>query len=828
MKKTALLFMLGILLFASGLVSAVTHDIDGEPDTCWEDQICTCTADVSEPSEEWYNPELVPIEWDYDYCSILDQEVYYRTSTNGVGEECNGGYYSIEELDNSVDREHDWLNADEDVSDLDGIYCACIYGEQTGSLPGVLDCSLGFMFDDNEPNSEIFFGDGTIYLDDDPYINTEIPVTVTCEDDESGPDTIYYNIYTEDEDGEWELVPGHEFSYEGYEVTFYFHEQSRHMVEYWCVDETGNEESPHNEQIVFVDTQAPVFIDKTVGEPNVPGCDEEWQSCDWYVTQDTEICLTVEDPEPHPVGGVKVWCEYSWWNETTQGRQEPFQLELDETNTGCFQYGQDSYHELYCWTEDALGNTDYDEQECTNGELNTGQLCEADIVDTQPPVIEKTITGPWFGNCPPENEGDECYVDTETRIMVDAVDPGPHPVNDVLCSYEYQTRCAEGDDCEETSGGSNGLLEVPFEISFPEESFHDLWITCWDALGNEVTDFESFIVDKTAPALNKTVGTPNFNCENDLFGKCEEGWDYIIPMDTPITMSCEDQEPHPSGVKELCYSVTLDGVLQDNPYQYWYYNYNWEGSYWNEETDSWCVPVDDKQEINIEFKETSEHQLDFYCVDNVDKQSTTDSETFKVEGEVVEIPIYKKWNLISVPFDLLNEDVEDVFSQLEEDGTHITEVWTYDEDGWHVYHSNISLPSDLETIEPGYGYWVHADCETNDEDELCDDLEVGGALLSAGPEVPPTRELQAGWNLIGRYYSVEEEQEAGCALSSLVDTSMGFPRWSSLWRYNAAGINDWFEGLNSWDWTYHGEGYWVEMDVEDLYSPATTCQNFWD
>jgi hypothetical protein len=123
---------------------------------------------------------------------------------------------------------------------------------------------------------------------------------------------------------------------------------------------------------------------------------------------------------------------------------------------------------------------------------------------------------------------------------------------------------------------------------------------------------------------------------------------------------------------------------------------------------------------------------------------------------------------------------------------------------------------------------------------------------------PPSRDLVPGWNLIG-YYGVSWEiyhwsdfdfvcgdafnfpdkwiygDKLYCALNSLIDTQEGYPRWSSVWSYiNCGNHKDAWLGLNTCadpddgiqvklSRIYAGRGYWIEMDVEDSYSPATTC-----
>jgi len=160
----------------------------------------------------------------------------------------------------------------------------------------------------------------------------------------------------------------------------------------------------------------------------------------------------------------------------------------------------------------------------------------------------------------------------------------------------------------------------------------------------------------------------------------------------------------------------------------------------------------------------------------------------------------------------------------------------------------------LEHIKPGWGYWVLA----ND----CTELKIGGSLFSP-VTTPSSKKLVKGWNLIGYYgtdwQDYDEDPLCGgwwrgfnspvyCALSSLVDTQQGYPRWSSLWTYinckceddkpcrcyceREYGTDECWVGLNACvtpgakDRMYAGKGYWIEIDVDDLYAPASTC--IWD
>jgi len=515
---------------------------------------------------------------------------------------------------------------------------------------------------------------------------------------------------------------------------------------------------------------------------------------DCHIDGVTEIHVTATDPDPHPVDDVQ--CE---WRYRV--------IELDGftcwNNVFPIQFPEECTHELQirCW--DALGNG-WDDQYWDY---------ETFYVDSSAPYTEKWYEGPQHSE-----QGYPKWINGVTTVHLDA---GDNP-EESICAVGVETTywrntlvddvycMSEASGCSVAQGsGEWNIYEGPFPKE--EESCHLIEYYSVDLLGNtETVNKQCVFVDLTPPEPIKEVGEPSHDCHGFwelITGKCEENWDWIITMNTSITISCEDQEPHPSGVKEICYRIELDGdavFQQGNGYQC-------SGDITEYQEETWCcVPVGDNEEVPIWFYEPSEHLLEFYCVDNVNKTSEPDSELFKVEGEAFTIELLKKWNLISIPFNLISNNIEEVFDQISED---VEVVWTYYGGEWYVYSPK--GPSDLETIEPGYGYWVKANEDTS--------LVVGGSLLAPGPGVPPSRQLQEGWNLIGHYGT--DEKEVYCSLFSLVDTTIGHPRWSALYSYDAS--SDQFNTLDVWDNTYPGEGYWIEMDVEDTYSPATACWGFW-
>jgi len=314
---------------------------------------------------------------------------------------------------------------------------------------------------------------------------------------------------------------------------------------------------------------------------------------------------------------------------------------------------------------------------------------------------------------------------------------------------------------------------------------------------------------------------------------------------------------HPVDHSRVCFKVEVDGEDKTSdycpPYDHGFIMPLCTGEEceddWEMENGYCCInaPVE-----SFYFKEETEHNLKFYCEDALGNKGREDEEKFKVEGVRFEIPLFKKWNLISVPFVLLNDTPEEVFKNTE----NVTSVWTYDPEhvicgqDWCVWSPG-DAPDNLR-IKPGWGYWVLAK-----GDDL---LVIGGSLMSPAT-IPPSRNLTKGWNLIG-YYGVSWElypymsdfdymcgdyfrepiqryvygDKSYCALFSLVDTQTGYPRWSALWSYlNCGGHIDFWIGLNAcpdsedhpilskFSRMYAGRGYWIEMDVPDIYAPSTTC-----
>ena len=469
-------------------------------------------------------------------------------------------------------------------------------------------------------------------------------------------------------------------------------------------------------------------------------------------------------------------------------------------------------------------------------------------------------------------EGDErCHkaymkwINFQTPINISAKDVEPHPSG--IAELKYRVTLADDKYCYNTKGWycrnaeGDGDWEVVdnyeegdwHTFNIEEESCHLIEIEATDNTGSKATHQQCVFVDNTPPESVKVVGEPKtmwdgedanfYNISDKCWGNESDSihcWE--VTKTTTINLTCEDPEPHPVDDSTLCFQVEFDGDDITEKYCHAQNERIEGGTKWDPHGLGYCcVP---NQVKHFQFMEESEHNLKYHCIDALGNHEELNEQKYKVTGTNLQIPLYKKWNLISVPFTLINDDPEEVFDDLE----NVDSVWTYDSVAGEWLKWSPGAPNNLDSIDPGWGYWV-----LMQDDEM---LKIGGGLMEPA-KLPPSKELVPGWNLIGYYgvswelypYMADYKYECGdywnteerlvygdkayCALSSLIDTQEGHPRWSSIWSYlNCGGHNAAWLGLNSCasegiqaelDRMYVGRGYWVEMDVADTYAPATTC-----
>lgn len=166
------------------------------------------------------------------------------------------------------------------------------------------------------------------------------------------------------------------------------------------------------------------------------------------------------------------------------------------------------------------------------------------------------------------------------------------------------------------------------------------------------------------------------------------------------------------------------------------------------------------------------------------------------------------WNLISLPVVPNNIAISNVLGDAE---ASIGAVWTYDPndsnavDGWLVYvPGNPEDTNNLDIITAGRGYWVSVTSNTT--------ISGSGSLLTVGPTTPPSRNLVAGWNLVG-YYQIpgENSSTANEAFTSLGGTA----GLSALWGFNNS------EGqYKSVTTILPGDAFWISLPSAKVYTPS--------
>lgn len=646
-----------------------------------------------------------------------------------------------------------------------------------------------------------------------------------------------------------------------------------HNLEYYCEDALGHE-TPVHVQYYKVDDTSPETTKTYIPEEYID------QATGYeYIDTVHEIELTAEDGgEICAIGVGEIQYRVSGalsdnFCQNCENWMSMLRPDIGPWNTyeGPFGIDEESCHVIEYRSIDGLGNTEEIEWQCV-------------FVDKSKPEIDKKYFGPYF-----DIEAQDWYaewINSETVVGITVTDPEPHPAG--LADVKYRVSLVDDEyckeyfredlyPCEEAEGIGLWMTVNPedfdyFEFQILDDSCHLIEVYAEDNVGKFNNHKQCVYVDNQGPDPLKTVGDPKIEWDGmdayyyDLEKFCETpGNCYKITTTTPIKMDCVDPDPHPVDHENVCFKVELDG--DDFTEMYCSEGY-YDGSLtYNEEMGKDYCCVEGTVDV-FYFHEESEHNLDFYCVDALGNKGDRDDEKFKVGGGKFRLELCKKWNLVSVPFVLLDNDIEVVFDDISEE---VMAVWTYDNGEWLVWTPGEG-PDSLSTIDPGWGYWVLMD--------NCTDLIVGGSLLSEGPNGPPSKDMTEGWNLIGYYgatsmytepqfegdgmceydcdmywdmygYDSYEDcvyEECGfwygeepvyCALNSLVDTQQGFPRWSALWGYyheceEECNTHGYWDGLNAccdscgfftWcpDYMEAGQGYWIEMDVEESYSPATNC-----
>ncbi len=166
------------------------------------------------------------------------------------------------------------------------------------------------------------------------------------------------------------------------------------------------------------------------------------------------------------------------------------------------------------------------------------------------------------------------------------------------------------------------------------------------------------------------------------------------------------------------------------------------------------------------------------------------------------------WNLISIPVDVPDESIPAVL------GTALSSVDTIyryapeisnANGGWAVYQAKHPELSSLTILQPGFGYFVKTNASTS--------VNVNGTLFT-GTQIPPSRKLGSGWNLVGVFGGTADHSED----IDTVFSSIGFSGvdYLALWKMDPLT-----QSFTTTDTASPGDAFWMLLDAPHSYGPST-------
>ncbi len=476
------------------------------------------------------------------------------------------------------------------------------------------------------------------------YLTSSSTITLDCQDADPHPvggEILHWEMYWS-----WNNLESWTLMGSGSEISghkeFTQLSDSYHKFVYWCEDALGNEEASVTE-IDAVDNEAPT-IKKTVKGPYYGNCPPKPILSETFCVTggdecpppqdecylDTASSIEVEsiDSDPHPVGLDEC---YWWYYLTEEGDTAPTRYPIEGSyDTFPIILPEESQHELHIVCEDLLGNSYED--------------IETFLVDKTPPITTKSYTGAQYPN--PIIEGQTPYphwITPETFVSLEVEDAGPHKSGIKETKYrvtqvanEYCWTPASGCSTAQGSGEFLNYIE-PFTM---EESCHLIEYYSVDNVDKtEDVKKQCVFVDNTAPETDKDLVGPKLLCEDDT-DKCgpEGQWDpYYVTSSTDITLSCEDQIPHPVGGEKVCFKVSWHGT-EYSPQEFSYITQ----SYGTPNDEGYvCVDVDENKEYTFNFLEDSLHNIEWYCEDALGNKGEEQIEYDNVDNKGPYISIVK-------------------------------------------------------------------------------------------------------------------------------------------------------------------------------------------
>ncbi len=314
-----------------------------------------------------------------------------------------------------------------------------------------------------------------------------------------------------------------------------------------------------------------------------------------------------------------------------------------------------------------------------------------------------------------------------------------------------------GGTVEECSLQQDGSYLCQSTINQPLNGTYEVLVIAEDLASNENQTYIDVIVDNIPPVVNVTGNI-----------SVEVGQPILIEANITDGISGV-------GEVELCYAE-LGG-------------------------DTTCVPMTENEVFQAEIPAQSESTTIVYNITAVDNVgNVVISEDYYVRVYDLVINLVPGWNLISIPREVSNPEIGDLFSEGDL-------LYYYDpSQGW--LFCKVGDACEFDELEPLKGYWVY----TDDYEQIGVDYE----RISGNKTPLPSLELQPGWNLIG--HTATSPMYADEALISLADVSCFLD--SCMYSYSYAYVIGYVDGLFINIYTpgysepllmYPGIGYWIYM-----------------